>query len=74
MVKGISGTNGRSQENVLVSSVSLRVSALLSAPRCDTTQLLFIPIRLAPIFINAFNYVETSQRLAVHSLLAIRYL
>ena len=28
----------------------LRVSALLSAPRCDTTQLLFIPIRLAPIY------------------------
>ena len=29
---------------------ALRVSALLSAPRCDTTQLLFIPIRLAPIY------------------------
>ena len=28
----------------------LRVSAFLSAPRCDTTQLLFIPIQLAPIY------------------------
>ena len=41
---------------------SLRVSALLSAPRCDTTQLLFIPIRLAPIWVIHSGYADPRPR------------
>ena len=41
---------------------SLRVSALLSAPRCDTTQLLFIPIRLAPIWVMHSGYADPRPR------------
>ena len=40
----------------------LRVSALLSAPRCDTTQLLFIPIRLAPIWVIHSGYADPRPR------------
>ena len=40
----------------------LRVSALLSAPRCDTTQLLFIPICLAPIWVIHSGYADPRPR------------
>ena len=48
--------------NGVASSNSLRVSALLSAPRCDTTQLLFIPIRLAPIWVIHSGYADPRPR------------